>query len=41
MSQRFIRGPQWPSMYEVWHLITGCNLCVGSTPTSHNDEGLS
>ena len=23
------RGPQWPSGWQVWHLITGCHLCVG------------
>ena len=26
-----VRGPQWPSGKQVWHLITGCG---GSTPTS-------
>ena len=25
---------------QVWHLITGCHLCVGSTPTSDNAEDL-
>ena len=25
----------------VWHLITGCHLCVGLTPTSNNAKDLS
>ena len=27
--------------WQVWHLITGCPLCVGSTPKSDNTEDLS
>ena len=34
------KGPRWPSGFQVWHLITGCHLCVGSTPTSGNAEDL-
>ena len=35
------KGPRWPSGLQVWHLITGCHLCVGSTQTSDNAEDLS
>ena len=28
----------WPGGKQVWHLITGCHLCVGSTNTSDNAE---
>ena len=34
-------GPQWPSGKELELLITGCHLCVGSTPTSENADKLS
>ena len=30
------RGPWWLSGEQVWHFITGCHFCVGSTPTSDN-----
>ena len=30
------RGPRWPSGWQVWHLITGCHLCMGLTPTNDN-----
>ena len=33
--------PQGHSGEQVWHLITGCHLCVGSTPTSDNAEDVS
>ena len=33
--------PQGPSGWQVWHPITGCHLCVGLTPTSHNAEDQS
>ena len=32
---------QGPSGKQVWHLITGCNLYVGSAPTVANTEDLS
>ena len=28
---RQVQGPQWSSGQQVWHLITDCHLCVGST----------
>ena len=37
------QGHQLPSSWQVWHLITDCHLCVGSTPTlsSENTKDLS
>ena len=35
-----MRGSQWPSNEQVWHLITRCHMCVGLTPTSDTAEGL-
>ena len=35
------RDPVWPSCWRVWHLITGCHLCVNLTSTSGNAEDLS
>ena len=34
-------GPRWPCAWQVWHLITGCHICVGLTPKSGNAEDLS
>ena len=37
-----VPDPQWPSgLAIVWHLITDCHLCVGSTPKSDNAEDVS
>ena len=35
------RGPQWHSGKHVWHLVTGCHVCVDSSPTSGYAENLS
>ena len=32
------RGPQWGSGFACWHLITGCHISVGSSPTSDKAE---
>ena len=37
-----VKGQWWPSGKQVWHLITGCQLCMGFTPpTSDNAVDLS
>ena len=42
INTEYLRFPHWPSSsMQVWHLITGCHLCVGSTPTRDNAEGRS
>ena len=41
---RLKKGPEVHSDLvgqQVWHLITGCHLCVGSSSTTENAEDLS
>ena len=35
------KGPQWPSGYQVWHLIKGCHLCMDSTLPGGSGVGLT
>ena len=42
--QKYIDHNEWEvisGLVQVWHLITGCQLCVGLTPTNDNAEYLS
>ena len=35
-----ILDTHWLDGYQVWHLITGCHLCVGLIPISDNTDTL-
>ena len=39
--QGFWQGKSGLVGQQIWHLITGCHLCVGSAPRSGNAEDLS
>ena len=37
-NRRFLRDFQWPSGYQIWHLITGSHLCRGLTPNGNVED---